>query len=423
MNMKQLIIVILSILVIPANLFCQKNKANFPKIDLPEYYFINYSHNKIQIPGDSSQIKFFYRKLDKLLRKGEGQINIIHIGGSHVQADMFPHKVRKNLDLVNSRFQTPRGFIFPFSVAKTNNPSNYKVSYSGQWKSVKNIQRNRNISVGVGGISVYTNDPAANINVALNPGDLSNRWNFNRLRLLGYADGGNDAVKPVLYYNNSAVEAKFDKTDNSYLFELPELAESFNISFVQKEKVPHTFVVDGFIAEKETPGIVYHSIGVNGASVSSYLNCEFFEKELAFIIPDMVIFEIGINDAVGKNFSKNNFISNYDLLTRMFERVNPNCAFIFITNNDSYCKSGRKGYEVNPNGVTAKEAFFTIATGKKGAVWDLFSIMGGLNSMKTWHANGLARADKIHFTKSGYELLGDLLYNALVDFYLQNNIE
>ena len=392
-------------------------------VPVSQYDFINYKDNKIQIPGeDSSRIKLFYQKVDRLLKEGEGQINVLHIGGSHVQADMFSHKVRRNLDVVNSRFQSPRGFIFPFSVAKTNNPTNYKVYYDGVWNAVRNVQKNREVSIGMGGIAVYTSDPNARIRILLNPDSVS-RWNFDRLRLLGYTEEEGEWVTPVLYYNDSVIESYYDFVSNSYLFELPELVDSFEIGFIQKDNTPRSFIVTGFLPEKDTPGIVYHAIGVNGASVPSYLNCEFFEDELPLISPDLVIFGIGINDAAEKNFTEESFIENYNSLLRVIERVNPECAFLFITNNDSYKRIARRKYAVNPNGEIAKDAFYKIAEENKGAVWDQFSIMGGLKSMTAWQANALAQNDKLHFTRAGYELLGDLLYNALIDFYLQNDID
>jgi lysophospholipase L1-like esterase len=399
-------------------------KVPVAKVDLPDYDFIDYAYNKIQIPGkDSIRIKRFYRKIDYLLKKGKGEINILHIGGSHVQADVFSNEVRRDLDAINDRFQTPRGFIFPYSVAKTNNPSNYKVSYTGKWEAVRNVQANREISLGMGGIAVYTSDPEASISVSLNGNTSSGRWNFNRLRLLGYTEDGSEQVKPVLYDNEHLIAAHYDVSTNTYLFDLPALTDSFRVGFIQEDTVPHTFIVTGFIPEKDVPGIRYHSIGVNGASVSSYLSHEFLEDELPLISPDLVIFGIGINDAAGKDFSAESFIYHYDLLIDRIERINPDCAFLFITNNDSFKRITRRKYKVNLNGLIAKEAFYTLAKRHQGGVWDQFSIMGGLRSMQVWQINGLAQADKVHFTKAGYELLGDLLYNALIDFYLQNNIE
>ena len=149
----------------------------------------------------------------------------------------------------------------------------------------------------------------------------------------------------------------------------------------------------------------------------SWLKCEKFQKELPLVLPDLVIFGIGINDAVPKNFSGAKFLDNYSKLIEKIQEISPNCAFIFITNNDSYRRS--KGqYSVNTNGQIVEEVFFELAKKYNGAVWDQFAIMGGLKSMKQWENAGLARKDKIHFTPNGYILLGDLFYNALIQSYL-----
>ena len=358
----------------------------------------------------------FYQKIDTLTEAGKGSINILHIGGSHVQADMFSHRVRQNLDMLNGDFQTPRGLIFPYTVAQTNNPSNYKVTYSGKWNNARNIQKNRTMPLGMSGIAVYTKDPSAKINIMLNT-DEDRRWEFTRLRLLGYVENGSNDVTPVLYHNNEAIEGYFDFDTETYLFDLSEPSDSFSIGFVQKNKIATNFVVRGFIPEKETPGIVYHAIGVNGASVSSYLGCEFFEKELHLLHPDLVIFGIGINDAVPRNFSKEAFYQDYNALIEKIHRVNPDCAYIFITNNDSFRRISRNNYQVNTNGSLAREVFFRLAENHQGGVWDLFSLMGGLSSMQQWQTAGLARVDKVHFTKDGYLLIGDMLYNALIDYH------
>jgi len=58
-----------------------------------------------------------------------------------------------------------------------------------------------------------------------------------------------------------------------------------------------------------------------------------------------------------------------------------------------------------------------LAKDHQGGVWDLFSLMGGLSSMRKWQTAGLAQSDKVHFTREGYQLIGDMFYNALVDYY------
>jgi len=393
------------------------------KVEIPYHSIIDYNNNKIQIPGnDSSLINRFFHKWSGLWALGTGKINVLHIGGSHVQADMFSNQVRRNLDRINKDFQPSRGFIFPFNVAKTNNPTNYKVRYKGQWNAARNVQRNRDVPLGMGGIAVYTKDSAAEIQVSLNPDELDRRWDFDELKLIGYNEDGGDFVQPLLKLNDSTfLEAVYDTLGRYYQYFLPELTDSFTVVFQQTDSVPHTFVLNGFLPEKDEEGVIYHAIGVNGASVSSYLSSENFEEELKLIVPDLVIFGIGINDATGRDFTESSFIENYNQLLRIIKRVSPDCAFIFITNNDSFQRISRR-YRVNQNGLVAQRAFYKLAEQNKGGLWDLFSLMGGLSSMQKWERAGLAKVDKIHFTQNGYLLLGDLFYNALMDYYEQNDI-
>lgn len=394
------------------------------QVEVPYYSMIDYEYNRIQIPGkDSTLINRFFHKWSELWALGTGKINILHIGGSHVQADLFSNQVRRNLDNINQSFQPSRGFIFPFNVAKTNNPTNYKVTYEGHWNAARNVQRNREIPLGVGGIAVYTKDPVAEINVKLNPNEYDRRWDFDELKLIGYNEDGGDFVQPLLRLNDSTfIEAAFDSIGRYYHYFLPELTDSFSMVFRQTDSIPHTFILSGFLPEKDEEGIVYHAIGVNGASVSSYLGSENFEEELKLIAPDLVIFGIGINDATGRDFTEASFVDNYNLLINMVKRVSPDCAFIFITNNDSYRLISRRNYRVNPNGTIARNAFYKLAEQHKGGVWDLFSLMGGLSSMQLWERRGLAKVDKIHFTLEGYTLIGNLFYNALMEYYEQNDI-
>ena len=52
-----------------------------------------------------------------------------------------------------------------------------------------------------------------------------------------------------------------------------------------------------------------------------------------------------------------------------------------------------------------------------GAIFDCYGLMGGQASSNAWVRAGLQRRDHIHFSRQGYELWGDLLYNALMTAY------
>jgi len=395
--------------------------ADVYRREIPPYANIDVSKNKIFVPGgDSTRLDNVFRKIDSIYSLGYGRVNILHIGGSHVQAGTFTDRIRKNLDILNNGLQPPRGFVFPYSAAHTNNPASYSVSYTGAWEGVRNVSRNRSTPLGLSGIAAYTSDPQASVCIRLNSDSTESRWHFNHLSLIGSTLDGISTVKPVLTsLSDTTLTAETDSTSNVCRFALPYDADSFTIAFEQTDSMPSTFVLRGFITDADEAGIVYNAIGVNGASLKSYLDCEYFEDDLKLIAPDLVVFGIGINDAAGKYFTEDAFINNYNDLINRILNINPNCAFIFITNNDSFRKISRRKYAVNQRGETVRQAFYELARQHKGGVWDQFSIMGGLGSMKKWEQAGLAQHDKVHFTSQGYKLLGDLFYNALADYWLK----
>ncbi|MBP5481781.1 MAG: hypothetical protein J6Y22_08535 [Paludibacteraceae bacterium] len=396
----------------------------FLRRGIPKYDFISDSLNKIVTPGSTARRDAFFEKLDSIVLCHEGMVNILHIGGSHVQADIYSHEIRRNLDSINDQSQPGRGLIFPYTVAKTNNPSNYKIMYRGEWTTTKNVMRERKAVLGLTGMAVTTSDSLAELTVCLNGKNRSNRWTCNKLTLLGYADS-TCMVEPFVRLTDSSLyAARYDASLSVYVFEFERLVDTFTIVFDQMDSVPHEFTITGLLPEKSEPGVVYSSIGVNGATVPSYLSCENFDRDLSLIHPDMVVYAIGINDALVKNFSEEKFIHRYDSLISRVESVSPNCYHVFVTNNDSYKRvraNRRTHYEVNKNGLKARDAFYKLAEKHNGSVWDLFEIMGGLGSMKLWEKEGMAAKDKVHFTHKGYVLIGDLFYNALINAYLEKN--
>jgi lysophospholipase L1-like esterase len=68
---------------------------------------------------------------------------------------------------------------------------------------------------------------------------------------------------------------------------------------------------------------------------------------------------------------------------------------------------------VNRDNAEANKAIREIGIEQKVAVWDFYEVMGGFKSMDNWYSNGLSSKDKLHLSRKGYELQGELLYRAL----------
>ena len=89
---------------------------------LPDYPFIRYEDNTLQFPSGRADFDTLYHKMDSLLSTGKGKINILHIGGSHVQAGYLSHRLRMNFSTLGDSVMTARGVIFPFRILRTNAP-------------------------------------------------------------------------------------------------------------------------------------------------------------------------------------------------------------------------------------------------------------------------------------------------------------
>ena len=365
--------------------------------------------------GEATAYDGFFKKLDRLFFEGEGNITILHIGGSHIQAGTFSHQIRTNLLTMFPGVVGSRGMIFPFSAAKTNNPLNYRTTYTGVWEVNKNTLRTSKYPLGLTGMCVSTNDLDASITIHLKNND-GVIYDFNTVYVLGTCDSG--AMRVMLQIQDSTViEGVYDYDKSAYSFPLPFYTDSFTLYFEEQDSVYGTFCLRGFWLDNNLPGITYVDIGVNSATVPSYLRCSYLENDLTFVKPDLCIFSIGINDASGTEFDTTNFQNNYKELIRRIRKISPDCAILFTTNNDSFRKVGKRYYN-NENGQLAQQAFYSLSTYYDAGVWDLFSFMGGLNSMKKWEDKGLAQRDKVHFTPQGYTLIGDLIYNAFVSEYI-----
>lgn len=379
--------------------------------------------NFISLPGGlSPEMALFVEKLDSVLLLGTGRVSIVHIGGSHVQADIYTDEIRSRIDSLNNGLRPPHGLIFPYRVAKTNNPLGYRVSWGGKWDKARCSVRKARPPMGIDGITVWTSDPSAWISFDLDP-RLNGRWASNGVKLLGRAVGPDGAcLVPVIQAADSLLTpVAYDSLTTAYTFTFPKAVTRFTLRFQRPSgglAPSSAFFVDGLIPLAPDDGIVYHSVGVNGAAVPHYLRLEYFERQMMALKPDLVIMAIGVNDASGPNFVQANFMDNYDAIIRLFRRINPKCAFIFISNNDTKRRAGRRRRVINKNGPLVQEAFAQIATKWQGGYWDLFSIMGGLGSMAEWQKAGLAGRDNIHFSRLGYKVVGALFYDAFLDFYL-----
>lgn len=378
-----------------------------------EYPFIDTSKSHLQFFGSETALDAFYEKLDAAIFEGEGKVNIVHMGGSHVQGGTLSHTLRLHLGQLAPELGVERGFLFPHRLANTNMPGNIYVKKIGTWEGCRNSLSRNNCPWGVSGIDAITRDTEAAF-VLQSYVDGERTYSFDALRIFEHLP--TNTMRPVIY---PAADSLFvDSVAGVRTFYFSERVDSIYISFERAGAGDPLYTLQGLQMVREGSGLVYHSIGVNGASTESFLRSENFVEQGAYLAPDLVIFGLGINDAYkpDSEWDPEVYKARYDTLVNWFREINPECAFIFMSNNDSYYKRRKP----NEHALDVVEVMQRLSKEHDAVFWDLFGAMGGLGSIALWEDNGLAKSDKIHFTRKGYTLNSDLLFWALWEDYEQH---
>ena len=153
---------------------------------LPYYDCIRYEKASLRFPAGRAAQDRFNAKLDSLLLFGSRPVSMWHVGGSHVQADFFSHRIRTNFTRMQPDVMSTRGLLFPYDMAKTNWNHNYHLTYTGTWQAQRNIERAATASMGAAGIAAVLSDTLATLTLVLDVGQTPT-WTMDRLRVLGYA--------------------------------------------------------------------------------------------------------------------------------------------------------------------------------------------------------------------------------------------
>ena len=378
-----------------------------------KYPFLDTTKQSLQYFGSEDALEYFFKKLDRTIFEGEGKVNVVHMGGSHVQGGTLSHTMRMNLAQLAPELNVERGFFFPHRLANTNMPGNIYVKKIGTWEGCRNSIPRNNCPWGFSGIDAITRDKGAGFAVQSfsGPGEA---YAFKELRIFEH------------YRSSTMVPVCSPSPDSTYVDTVAgvrcwffnALVDSVGVSFDATKEGESQYTLQGIQMVRDEPGLIYHALGVNGAATKSFLRSENFIEQGAYVAPDLVIFGLGINDAYkpGSDWHPEEYKARYDTLVDWFRTINPDCAFIFMTNNDSYYKRRTP----NKHALDVVRVMEALSKEHDAAVWDLFGVMGGLNSIALWEEHRLAKSDKIHFTRAGYRLNSDLLFWAFWEAYEQH---
>ena len=340
----------------------------------------------------------FINKLKRLDSSEQEKVAILHIGDSHIQADILTGRVRT---LFQERFgDAGRGFVFPYRIANTMGARDVKFKYSGTWQSENVMKRQNHADIGASGYRVMAS-PNCNISLAV-PKDEIRDQTFNKITLF----------TSVSRFMPHEVEGDFQfSMENGFpVFTFDQYQTSLSLNIVNSDSQANESELLGMILENGCAGVLYHAMGVNGSSTLQYSKAA-LDTQIRCLNPDLVILSFGTNDCYvpSSSFCAACVKDRYKKIIARIRSASPQSSILITAPSDHYYK---RKYS-NPNLVKLRSMLDELIYEENLAYWDLYEIMGGRSSMRAWYNSGLASSDLVHFTKEGYKLQGDLLYSAL----------
>lgn len=375
-----------------------------------KYKFIKYDQNRIFTPQINTLIKL-NEAFDALINGRRKKVNIVHFGDSHIQADHFSGEMRSHFNDEKLLGNGGRGYLFPCSMANTSNPHNIKVSYKGIWNGCRNVELYKSCSWGLSGMTSTTSNVEATFTIDPNLNNANHKYEITRVKVYYQVSNKNSYYVKLMLPNGVLYPVRLD-VDGYAEFILPVTEKTITIGLEKRFDHQNFFTLEGISFENDNKGIQYNAVGVNSATVPSFLKMPKFESHLKSLSPDLVIVSLGTNDAYTPYFNPNQYKINLARLIQKIKNAVPNASILLTTPNDC-ALYGR----FNKANQEATRVIMELSTEANCAVWDVFTIMGGLGSINQWLGAGLAAGDRIHLTGKGYRLQGDLLYDALITNY------
>ncbi len=367
--------------------------------------------------ASSNNLSNFFSKLESL-EKGENRtIRILQLGDSHTASDQMSGRLR---DLFQTQFgNAGRGMLPPGKPFPYYSTSRMKVGQTNSVKIIKSHLSAQNYYFGISGFRASINSPEDMIWMEA---ERSNSFSKVYIETITGPDSGTFGVRidGKTLTNLSARRNVQDIT--TFQLDLTDKAHRFEVSALGDGKVD----ILSLTFEKESPGIIYDSHGVIGATVKiiSQWDSKVITKELMDRAPDLIVLQYGTNEGYDDNLNPAEYEKCFRDTIRFLANLLPESGILVISPPDAArlnkrVVNARESWTTPPKLEVVRQIQRRVAREEKCTYWNWAGIMGGTRGINKWvlSQEPLARKDHVHFSAAGYRVSADSLYAAIMKEY------
>lgn len=375
------------------------------------------------IEDPAAALNNFYASLTRTDAKQAGAITrITHYGDSPITNDGITSTVRR---LMQEQFgDAGHGFILMNRPWAWYGHQAITFTSGGGWDDNPMGPGSSTGEFGLGGVSFSANGPGRYSRFAPASTGATGK-NFSRMEVyyLQEPSGGQFSVS-VNGVGSQTVSTSGDApTSGFYEIKAPSAGEN---TFEVKSASGKVRLF-GAVIENDGPGVVYDSLGVNGAYAGllvTAMNESHWGEQLRHRNPNLVVINYGTNES---QYASPDQMQRYEKdLREVIRRVRvalPAVSILVVSPMDRGKRVPGGKIVTMPSIPKLVEMQRRVALEENCAFFNTFQAMGGDGTMARWFAgtgkNHLVGGDLTHPTTEGGEIVGSLIYEALKDGYVK----
>ena len=387
---------------------------------------------KIQYPADNTKVlDALFTSLDSI-ETYKKLIRILHYGDSQIEGDRISSTIREMLQLKFGGGGTgiiplyePNASRNTIQITQSDNWVKYAV-YGGLYKNFQS----RKYGILCNAFRYFPSQDSA---MAAQP---VKAWVRFKKLMSAYPHARKYERFNLLYGKVDApanISLGFDQKQENITL---STSNHFNVKSIDLASSPSNIEMDFLsglspdiygISLDTRNGVVVDNVPMRGSSGTDFarLDMDYLSQQIQTMGVRLMIFQYGVNVVPY-------VIDNYDFYEKQFYRQlkifkdkNPNVSVLVIGVSDMSKKDGTS-YVSYPNIEIIRDAQKRAAFRAGCAYWDMYEAMGGKNSMVSWveaKPDALAEKDYTHFNPRGARIIGEMIYNALMNEYYAHKKE
>ena len=381
-----------------------------PHIDPKEYAGIA---KEIEDPSGKALDGFYAALLQTAERQDGALTRVAHWGDSTIAADGITSTLRRRMQ---KRFgDGGHGFVL---IAKSYMPYRHADVVQKEndgWKIYPVLNGGlKSGAYGFGGVAYQSNGGAQSTFGTVEKGPIGQAVSRFELFYQGHPGGG-DLQWWVDGGEKQILSTKAEETTDQWkTFEVEDGPHALTIRAGGRGQVR----LFGMVLEREGPGVVYDSLGIVGARAARLLNADsdHMARQIRHRDPDLLVLAFGGNEAVDRRMSIKWYEGKLTEVIRAMRAGKPEASCLIMAPLDQGERDERGNVRTIPIVPKIVEAQRRIAAQEGCAFFDTFGAMGGHGSMLRWFRSKprLGWGDFVHATPAGYEVIGNMLYKALL---------